>query len=173
LKFGKIYNILMNIKSFISVIPHIKENTLVICDIDDTFLRYEKGYGYFYDKVKANHTKKDAGKIYREYKQKNSPKLTDYSGFMIMMHILKDKGELVFLTARKSEEEKDTRKEFSYLGINYDFFKVFYTGDRVSKGTFIKKNFKIKGKNVLFIDDYLGNIESVSRIPSIKCFKFI
>ena len=159
----------MNIKSFISVIPHIKENTLVICDIDDTFLRYEKGFRYFY-KVK---TKKDANKMYREYKQKNYPKLTDYSGFMLMMHILKDKGELVFLTARKSEEETDTRKEFSYLGINYDYFKVFYTGDRITKGSFIKKNFKIKGKNVIFIDDYIGNIESVSKIPSIKCFKFI
>lgn len=158
----------MNIKSFISVIPHIKENTLIICDIDDTFLRYEKGFGYFY-KVK----KKDADKIYRDYKQKNFPKLTDYSGFMLMMHILKDKGELVFLTARKSQEEMDTRKEFSYLGINYDYFKVFYTGDRITKGSFIKKNFKIKGKNVIFIDDYIGNIQSVSKIPSIKCFKFI
>jgi len=79
----------------------------------------------------------------------------------------------VFLTARSLEEEKATRKEFSFLGINYDFFKVFYTGDKISKGSFIKKNFKIKGKNVLFIDDYIGNIESVSKIPSIKCFKFI
>ena len=111
--------------------------------------------------------------MYREYKEKNYPKLTDYSGFMLMMHILKDKGELVFLTARKSEEETNTRKEFSYLGINYDYFKVFYTGDRITKGSFIKKNFKIKGKNVIFIDDYIGNIESVSKIPSIKCFKFI
>ena len=169
----------MNIKSFISVIPHIKENTLVICDIDDTFLRYEKGFRYFYDKVKnvKNKPKIDAikqtGKMYREYKEKNYPKLTDYSGFMLMMHILKDKGELVFLTARKSEEETNTRKEFSYLGINYDYFKVFYTGDRITMGSFIKKNFKIKGKNVIFIDDYIGNIESVSKIPSIKCFKFI
>ena len=167
----------MNIKSFLSVIPHIKENTLIICDIDDTFLRYEKGFGYFYDKVKPNKTKRDAikqtGKIYSDYKQTNYPKLTDYSGFMLMMHILKDKGELVFLTARKSEEEKDTRREFSYLGINYDYFKVFYTGDKITKGSFIKKNFKIKGKNVIFIDDFIGNIESVSKIPSIKCFKFI
>jgi hypothetical protein len=92
---------------------------------------------------------------------------------MLMLHILKDKGELVFLTARSLEEEMGTRKEFSFLGINYDFFKVFYTGDKISKGSFIKKNFKIKGKNVLFIDDYIGNIESVSKLPSIKCFKFI
>ena len=116
---------------------------------------------------------KQTNAIYRDYKQTTYPKLTDYPGFMLMMHILKDKGELVFLTARKSDEEKDTRKEFSFLGINYDFFKVFYTGDKISKGSFIKKNFKIKGKNVLFIDDYIGNIESVSKIPSIKCFKFI
>jgi uncharacterized HAD superfamily protein len=166
----------MNIKSFLSVIPHIKENTLVICDIDDTFLRYEKGFGYFYDKVKHNPKReaiKQTTNMYREYKQKNYPKLTDYSGFMLMMHILKDKGELVFLTARKSDEETNTRKEFSHLGINYDYFKVFYTGDRITKGSFIKKNFKIKGKNVIFIDDYIGNIESVSKIPSIKCFKFI
>jgi hypothetical protein len=166
----------MNIKSFLSVIPHIKENTLVICDIDDTFLRYEKGFGYFYDKVKHNPKReaiKQTTNMYREYKQKNYPQLTDYSGFMLMMHILKDKGELVFLTARKSDEETNTRKEFSHLGINYDYFKVFYTGDRITKGSFIKKNFKIKGKNVIFIDDYIGNIESVSKIPSIKCFKFI
>ena len=156
----------MNIKSFISVVPHIKPNTLIICDIDDTFLRYEKGFGYFYDKVKQK-SKRDA------LKQTNYPKFTDYPGFMLMIHILKDKGELVFLTARTLEEEKATRKEFSFLGINYDFFKVFYTGDKISKGSFIKKNFKIKGKNVLFIDDYIGNIESVSKIPSIKCFKFI
>lgn len=153
------------IKSFVSVIPYIKENTLIICDIDDTFLKYEKGFNYF-----KNY--KDAGKMYREYKKTNYPKFTDYSGFMQMMHHL-DKGELVFLTARKLEEENDTRKEFSYLGINYDYFKVFYTGDRISKGSFIKKNIKIKGKNVIFIDDFIGNIESVSKIPSIKCFKFI
>lgn len=166
----------MNIKSFISVVPHIKPNTLIICDIDDTFLRYEKGFGYFYDKMKQKpkiDALKQTNAIYREYKQTNYPKFTDYPGFMLMIHILKDKGELVFLTARKSDEEKDTRKEFSFLGINYDFFKVFYTGDKISKGSFIKKNFKIKGKNVLFIDDYIGNIESVSKIPSIKCFKFI
>ena len=167
----------MNIKSFISVIPYIKENTLIICDIDDTFLHYEKGFGYFYDKIKPNKTRREAitqtTKIYRDYKRANYPKFKDYSGFMLMLHILKDKGELVFLTARKSEEETDTRKEFSYLGINYDYFKVFYTGNRISKGAFIKKNFKIKGKNVIFIDDFIGNIESVSRNPNIKCFKFI
>ena len=156
------------IKSFVSVIPFIKENTLVICDIDYTFLRYEKGFSYFY----KNKTKKEAGNMYREYRKTNYPTCTDYYGFIQMMNHL-DKGELVFLTARKLEEEKETRNEFSYLGINYDYFKVFYTGDRISKSSFIKKNFNIKGKNVIFIDDYIGNIESVSKIPSIKCFKFI
>jgi acid phosphatase class B len=149
----------MNIKSFISIIPHVKDKTLIICDIDDTFLRYEKGFGYFYDKVKSKYTKREALKqaeiLYNIYKQKNLPKLTDYSGFTLLMHILKNKGEIVFLTARSEEEEEYTRKEFSYLGINYDYFKVYYTGDKISKGQFIKKHFKIRGINVIFIDDFL------------------
>jgi len=89
----------MNIKSFISVIPHIKPNTLIICDIDDTFLRYEKGFGYFYDKMKQKSKRdvlKQTNAIYREYKQKNYPKFTDYPGFMLMLHILRIRENLCF-----------------------------------------------------------------------------
>ncbi len=159
----------MNIKSFVSVIPFIKENTLIICDIDETLLRYKKSFNDFY-KIKTKKGHDDAKKKYDEYKRKNVPQFTDYPGFMLMVHILKNKGELVFLTSRSNEDE-DTRKELSYLGIN-DYFKVYYANDK-SKGQFIKKHFKIRGKNVLFIDDFIDNIVSVSRIPSIKCFKFI
>jgi len=162
------------IDSFESVIPHIKKGTLIICDIDDTLLRYEKDRNYFIDKVgkiiqNKVKAKKYANEMYEIYKDNNIPFLKH--GFMNLLKKIEGRNELVFLTARKKKHEMVTRNEFKHIGLDYDSFKVFYTGERISKGDYIKKHFNVK--NSIFIDDYLENIKDVSRFPSIKCFKII
>ena len=38
------------ISTFDKIIP--EQNTLILCDIDDTVLRYNLSFGYFFNKVK-------------------------------------------------------------------------------------------------------------------------
>lgn len=71
----------MNIKSFVSVILFIKENTLIFCDIDDTLLGIKTVNDFYKIKNKKGHD--DAKNKYDEYKRKNVPQFTDYPGFIL------------------------------------------------------------------------------------------
>lgn len=150
-----------------------KRKTLVLCDIDDTIIGYDKNFDYFYmiaisniEKYKNAHarpenifnnilnnqgetiTKNDinimANRLYDEYRERNRPKHCDYDGFMRMCKKLQDMGgELQFVTARSKESEYFTRMQFNEIGLKYDDYKVHYTGGTISKGNYIYQYFNM------------------------------
>ena len=83
-------------------------------------------------------------------------------------------GELQFLTARGRQATMHTRNQFKEIGLNYDDYRVHYTGGEITKGLYISRyvNLNMYGE-VIFIDDLESYIDSVVALcPSVRCHKF-
>jgi hypothetical protein len=183
-----------------------KLKPLVLCDIDDTVIGYDKNMDFFYDNLKLridrdklansgpsriftsllnnNHfsnmtdfeIKVYASNMYDDYRQSRKPTHCDYNGFTELVKKAKYLGgELQFLTARSKESADFTRKQFTEIGLNYDDYRVNYTGNAISKGEYITRYFNLNHfGEVVFIDDLDSYIQSVVHLcPSIQCYKFI
>jgi len=176
-----------------------RRKPLVLCDIDDTLIGYDKTYDFFYNNLLQNtriqnnvHTraimsifniyenndysiKREAEDMYNYYRMLNKPKHCDYTGFMGLLERVKQlDGELQFLTARSSESALHTSNQFNEIGLNYDDYKFHYTGGRITKGMYISRyiNLTTYGE-AIFIDDLDSFIHSVvSTCPSVRCYKF-
>jgi hypothetical protein len=156
--------------------------TLIICDIDNTILCYEKNIEDFIKIIKKdfpefteNEIIEDAVYMYNIYRCINKPLHTDFDGFINIKNRLNElDGNLIFLTARNSSSLSFTKKDFNNIGLNYDEYEIHYTDNKISKGQYIEKYINIKDYNeVIFIDDYESYIKSVSDIfPQIKCYLF-
>lgn len=182
-----------------------KHKPLVLCDIDDTVIYYDKDVDYFYNFLKKNieeikiatagpanifssvlngnrveqmtdyELKIAAHNMYYNYRISNKPKHCDYDGFIDLVERVKTLGgELQFLTARDREATFITRKQFTDIGLNYEDYRVNYTGNRISKGDYIKRYFNLGAYGeVAFIDDLDSYIKTVVDVcPSVRCYKF-
>jgi hypothetical protein len=174
------------ISSFNDVIIR-KEKTLILCDIDDTVISYDKNFDFFYNSIKTTpnmhiqlynevQLQQYAYIKYVDYRRKNKPTHCDYNGFKYMESILKNTGgEIMFLTARDAFSSVITRNQFTQIGLNYDDYKVHYTSSKVNKGYYINKHIDTtKYNDIIFIDDLPVNIETVSLLcPEITCYRFL
>lgn len=177
-----------------------RKKPLVLCDIDDTVIGYEKTYDFFYKHLLANtptrnnppaqmlvsifniagntpdyELKRVAEGMYNNYRTWNKPKHCDYAGFMDLVDRVKQlDGELQFLTARGRQSAFHTRNQFSEIGLNYDDYRVHYTGGVITKGMYISRYFNLNMYGeVIFIDDLESFINSVVELcPSVRCHKF-
>ena len=160
-----------------------KSNSLVICDIDNTLLYWNKKPEELYYLVEEfspncdeETKKKEANEFLNMYKVIKPPSHTDMDGFSNLLNKLeKNNGKILFLTARtKSNAESWTKKNFNSIGLEYDKYEVHYTDNVITKGEYIKNNIQIdKYSEVIFIDDYDTYIKSVLDIfPEIICYKF-
>ena len=116
-----------------------------------------------------------ANKRYDEYRLTQKPVHCDFDGFVdLLKRINTLGGELQFLTARSKEASFITRRQFGEIGLNYYDYRVHYTGNRISKGEYIKRYFNLNHfGEVLFIDDFDSYLQSVVDLfPNIKCYKF-
>jgi hypothetical protein len=175
------------ISSFRPIIDIInsKKKTLVICDIDDTILFYDKTINYFIEFVKKDFPnwaddsiKTEAGCYYNTYRHIATPKHTDFDGFMSMIETIKStNNNFLFLTARTNYEKNSniTKKHFNDIGLHYDDFTIHYTNNLMSKGRYIKTNIDISSyESVIFIDDYETYIKTVTEhFPHIICYQFV
>lgn len=170
------------ISSFGEIIlrPNIKP--LIICDIDDTIMFFEKDFDVFFNMIREDFPhepipwiQKEAIELHNMYKYINKPKHTDFDGFkQLVDNVNKLGGKIVFLTARHEKYTKDTKLDFEQIGLNYDDFKVYYTNNEMSKGDFIFDKIDLTPyENIIFIDDRDTSIYSVSNcMPYIDCYKF-
>lgn len=166
-------------------------NTLVICDIDETLLTWNKKSSDFYhvviDDFSLCNAKPTEEEIHKEaliwlgmYCEMFAPIMTDANGFHnLLCRIEKSNSEIMFLTARpkNSNSNNFTRKNFIDIGLDYDKYSIHYTNNNsISKGEYIKKNINTssdKYKQIIFIDDYESYIKTVNDIlPNIVCYKF-
>jgi len=169
----------MEIRSFREVVL-TTHKTLILCDIDDTLLRWDRTpescfaeAAAFFPKDSAKFQQAFGQNLWINYRQSVPPIWTDRNGFADMVRRLSDESRLAFLTARTGGiYEHWTQRDFASLGIPYESKDVFYTGNRMTKGEFIQNHIPLgEYERVVFIDDLPENILSVSTaFPAIECY---
>jgi hypothetical protein len=187
----EIFANIKTIHSFLEV-TLTKPKTLILCDIDDTILGYDKNFNYFYQQLKNTPSlelfskmapyelndielRQKADMQYLLYRQKHIPVHCDYIGFMDMVNKVKQTGgDVMFLTARNIWSSTITRNQLRQIGLNYDDYVVYYTGGNVNKGYYIITHIDLdKYNDVIFIDDLEQNIEAVTFLcPTVRCYQF-
>jgi uncharacterized HAD superfamily protein len=163
---------------FSEVVPFLNKKTLILCDLDYTLVDYGKPFIDFLNETTVDGLQNEpaAYKAFDHYIRKHNPTPTDPAGFIqLMKEVLQQQGKLIFVTARPAYFEAFTRKEFTRLNLDYDFFEVYYMGGQ-SKGEFCQRYLKEKTgmfKDIFFIDDYKKNIKSFHAfVPDAKTFLF-
>jgi len=163
----------------------IVENSLIICDIDETLLHFKNWDSNFWinnynhylkiynDKEKA---KNKTDIEYEKYIYSIKPTHNDKNGFFEMTNkIKKSNSKLIFVTARDLEAKNFTHNNLKKLKVNYKKYPVFFSA-LTPKGEFIKHNFNLSSFNkIIFIDDLEYNINSVTNEfgNMIRCYKYI
>ena len=160
-----------------------KNKPLILCDIDETLLRFNYNLQHFYIQAKLIYPKASNNELLNRakndfylYRILNNPIHTDFNGFNNLCRRIEEmNGELIFITARSYGAEDTTKKHFKTLGIDYNKFKIHYLSNAIEKGNYIKKNIKLEGsEEIIFIDDQKYNLDNVKKIlPQIKCYKFV
>jgi len=147
------------ITEFLSV--DIPENSLILCDIDDTVLYQE----YVRQGCRMG--------IHTVYIVSRA---VDPTGFSDMLaRIEASNSVLMFLTARGSSSHNTTKGNLSYVGIDPQRYAIHYTGSLISKGEYIDRFIDITPYNhVIFIDDQIGNLETVHHfVPANKLKQYL
>lgn len=170
------------IHTFYSV--DISQNSLVLCDIDDTVLVFPKYSDTFYKEAydyytsigyNENLTKKLIKNDWELYSSFKKPSITDKDGFFNLLDkIEKTKSKLCFVTARSNSSEQKTINELTHVNIDCNKMPIYYT-NATMKGNYIKQNINLLDyEHIIFIDDNDMHLENVKKeIPFITCYKFI
>lgn len=157
----------------------LENNTLVICDIDDTLLSFEGiTRDWWIRKIKKYKELHNANDIeadnlaldeWRKTISNQTPIFVDENGFKNMLdRIEKSNSKLIYLTARMSFMSEITKKNFKDLGIEY--CDVHYT-DKKTKSDYVLSNINLHEYNkVIFIDDDVRNINDVESIKKLFAF---
>lgn len=168
------------------------KKSLVICDIDETLLYWNKKLKDFYHMVIDDYNminndcnltddeiEKEALEFLKMYKFIFPPIMTDNEGFNNLLNNINSMScsKIIFLTARTNDpatNNKYTRKHFEANGLEYNNFDIHYTNNLISKGEYIKAHIDLTNYDeIIFIDDYEDYIKSVKDIfPGIICYKF-
>jgi len=173
------------INTFDMVNEIIIPNTLILSDIDETILFYEdinpkwwKEKNEYYMNIYGDNELSQIQCLddWFKYIQHNKPLHTDKVGFENMLKKIEETNStLMFVTARNPKFQKITQEHFDHLYIDNLKYEVHYLAG-CSKGDFIKDNIDIsKYDQVIFIDDLVKNIKSVSDIfeNKIKTYQFV
>jgi hypothetical protein len=154
-------------------------HTLILCDIDETLLRWNKSLEDIYNSYKMLYPHLDKSKLetltenyYSIYRNTTSAIPTDLSGFMTLLARLGTEGKLMFLTARSPSYH--TRDDLNNIGLQNYMFDIHFTANKIPKGEYIKKYIDFSRYNdVIFIDDNPNYINSVLiNNPTIRCYLF-
>lgn len=166
----------------ISIFP----KTLVLCDIDETVLRYSNIDASWWNNKIQNYYLETGSyleadrKAYLEWKDiihRETPEHTDASGFkQFIDSVYSLGGELVFVTARQDYMEDLTRSHLKkVIGYMDRQFKLWICGDK-SKGTVIDNMIDSREKynKLIFIDDNQKHLAAVYNVfgNQIDYYKF-
>jgi hypothetical protein len=165
------FNVWTKIHKFSEI--EIKPNTLVLCDIDETFLHHPAInntwimliHNFFCIQTQKRLGKLDNNMAYlaaRRYIDEIIDAIpfrhTDEEGFFAMMNSAED---FAFVTARYPTAKEFTHSNLRSMNLDPENFNIHYCGD-IAKGEYIMQNFDLsKYDHVVFIDDQLRNLENV------------
>lgn len=147
---------------------------LIICDIDETLLRWKDSLQDIYNKYSLIYPDLDhsnleilAENYYSIYRNETPPIPTDDAGFKSLLTRLGITGKLMFLTARSPSHH--TRDDLVSIGLQNYMFDIHFTSNKILKGEYIKKYIDISSyDDVIFIDDNPEYVNSVLDIFSFK-----
>ena len=161
-----------------SELGRIEENTLLVFDIDETFLWFptinEAWWQATLRRLSAQHPPDRVDQLAKEewlrVVNQEMPVPTDVEGFReLNLEIKRTNSRLTFLTARLESFSHLTRKHLNFCGVAPDTV-IHYSS---SKGKSLRV-IAAKHKNVIFVDDKLANLEDVRRHnPSVQVFRWI
>lgn len=164
----------------------IKPNSLILCDIDDTILRYEFKLDYFIemarkdlldtnDYIDEEDTRSLGLELFDEFRSLNKPFHTDSEGFKKLEKQIIDTGStLIFVTARSCIYDEQTQKQLESIGIETKY-PIHYTFEhKMSKADYIDKFIKTDSySNIYFIDDFEPTVKLVkNKFPDANCIIF-
>jgi hypothetical protein len=171
-----------NINTFDNI--SITKKNLIICDIDDTMMYFDAIDRNWWKRQKSLYTIYDSDYDIKlehimskwiSHIRINEPLMTDKIGFNNMMFKIEKTGsKMIFITARPNRLRQTTITQLHMLDIDTDASPVYLVGE-TPKGEFIQKNIDLHGyKKVVFIDDFIKNIDNVVEVfgDKIQCFKF-
>jgi hypothetical protein len=151
---------------------HLSAKCLVICDIDETILKFfdinKEWWKKSFDKYYATSGDYDSAcaeslKEWENYIDTYDPVLSN-EDFPIFLGKLKTlEAEVIFITARNGSLLSVTERHFHHLGLSFNEHKIFHIGE-IPKGEYLRDNLKLLINStslVIFIDDYMYNLESV------------
>lgn len=143
----------------------INENysTLVLCDIDDTVIKYnciDENWWNTQDATVEMKYKKL--KEWESYIKECDPEFTCNNFLKFYKNVKNnDDSDIIFITARAKHMEYFTHKHLDLLDIPKN--NLVYHLDHNPKGHFIYKNINFsKYKEIIFIDNDIENINSVN-----------
>ena len=166
---------------------NINPNSLVLCDIDDTLIRYDLTLDDFVKKTRdylisvndyldEEYTFCLAKDEFAEYRDSKCPYMTDKKGWDKMYNQIKETcSKLIFITARSIEYKEITRKHFESNELNYLDFDIHYTFEHsMSKAMYIQQYINMDGfDHIYFIDDQVSIVKNVKiTFPQIECYIF-
>lgn len=165
----------------------IKQNSLILCDIDDTILRYQHNIDYFIEKSRREivnitdncceeNIKFLAECDYEDHRDFTEPFNTDSEGFDNMLKkISETNSNLIFITARSNKSKEKTKNQLEKIGINTNNYQIHFTFEyKISKAEYIKKYIDLtQFDNIYFIDDQVNNVKNVKiTFPNFNCYLF-
>ena len=132
--------------------------TLILCDIDETVLRWDKSVDSVYRELSMSHPHLDHSKLetiaenyYSIYRNQTPAIPTDLSGFKALLARIYE-GKLMFLTARTPSYH--TRDDLNNIGLQNYMFDIHFTANKIPKGDYIKKYIDLsRYDDIIFIDD--------------------
>jgi predicted secreted acid phosphatase len=163
----------------------IEKNSLILCDIDDTVLRYDLSLDDFYLKIKK--TLKDSNgwicnedikslalEDFADYRDSNIPFHTEKEGFeRFERKIMETDSKLYFITSRSEKFKKITEEQLESIGIDSTKYPIYFTYEhKISKADYIKKFIDITNySKICFIDDLPMTVQLVKKkFPHFECF---
>jgi hypothetical protein len=163
----------------------IKEKSLILCDIDDTVLRYKLTLDDFVVKTKKyledvndfidmENTLAIASDEFADYREKNIPFHTDKEGFCnFEKKIIETNSKIIFITSRSLKFKKVTESQLESIGIDSNKYPIHFTFDhKMSKADYIEKFIETSQfSQVYFIDDLPTIVKQVKfKFPHFECF---
>lgn len=130
----------------------IKDNSYILCDIDDTVL----DYGEIIDNYWKSKIHDPMYNIWHQLIINQTPKLTDDNLHNFIENALNNNCEIHFITHRNYFFNQVTREHLKLM--NLDNIPVHFLSGK-SKGDYIRDNFS--KKPAIFIDDSENNINDV------------
>lgn len=158
-----------HIKNYNEIV--VPDNTLVVLDIDETIIKFNglhntwvselrKYYELFHEKKKADQM---ALNEWINIISTEKPELLDEELFLDLVdRVKKSNSDLILLTARNKELCDVTIKNLKDCNLDIDSNDIYYSWPKGNKLVEVYNN-KYVGKNVIFVDDKLDNLEDVEK----------